>query len=110
MTDDIAAEGERFLLEFGAAGLAARDGLRPRGQELARRLHSAAIDLSSRKATEFSSDIPKLFLLAAKVAWLAFGAGAGELEPFERDVYYYGKFSPPHPIVAAYDAFKRIEQ
>jgi len=107
MTGDIEAEGERFLKEFSPAGEAARSTLRPKGQELAQRIHSAAVHLSMGKATEFSPDIPKLFLLAAKVAFLAFGRGARELEPFERDVRYYASFHPPDPIVAAYDAFMR---
>jgi hypothetical protein len=58
------------------------------------------------KATEFSPLIPKLFLLAAKIAFLSFGKNARELEPFERDVYYHANFNPPDPVVA-YDDFRR---
>ncbi|WP_119270303.1 hypothetical protein [Taklimakanibacter deserti] len=107
MTGDIEAEGERFLKEFSTGDAAARSALRPKGQELAQRIHSAAVHLGMAKATEFSPHIPRLFLLAAKIAFLAFGAGAPELEPFERDVRYYANFHPPDPIVAAYDAFTR---
>lgn len=107
MTGDIEAEGERFLKEFITADEAARSALRPKGQELAQRIHSGAVHLSMGKATEFSPHIPRLFLLAAKIAFLGFGASAPELEPFERDVRYYAGFSPPDPIVAAYEAFKR---
>lgn len=107
MKDAIKTEGERFLRDFSQADPAGHSTLRPLGQDLARRLHSAAVDLCHSKATEFSPDIPALFLLAAKVAYLTYGAGARELEPFERDVYYYANFTPPGPIVAAYEAFKR---
>jgi hypothetical protein len=107
MTDDIEAEGKRFLSDFANADSAGRGTLRKKGQDLARRLRSAAIDLSSGKATEFSPDIPKLILLAAKVAYVAFDKAQREIEPFERDVYYYSNLTPPDPIVAAYDAFKR---
>lgn len=107
MTDDIQAEGERFLGELSKADPQAHGALRQKGQKLAQRIRSAAIGLGMDKATELSPDGPKLILLAAKVAYLSFGAGARELDPFERDVYYYANFSPPDPIVAAYDAFKR---
>ena len=107
MTGGIEAEGERFLKEYGIADEAARRAFRPKGQDPARRTHSGAVHLSMGKATEFSPRIPRLFLLAAKIAFLSFGSSAPELEPFERDVRYYAGFSPPDPIVAAYDAFKR---
>lgn len=107
MKDNVQAAGERFLSEYAKADSPGRSILRQKGQKLARQLHSAAIDLSHSKVTEFSPDIPALFLLAAKVAYLTYGAGAPELEPFERDVYYYANFTPPDPIVAAYETFKK---
>lgn len=107
MKDDIKAEGERFLADHAKADSAVRIALRPKGQKLALRLRSAAVDLSYDKATEFSPDIQPLFLLAAKIAYLTFGARARELEPFEREISYYAKLTPPSPIVAAYEAFKR---
>lgn len=76
------------------------------GGALANRLRSKAIDLQYNKATEFSPDIEKMILLAAKVALLTFGPRAAEVELYERDVYYYKAFTPPSPIVAEYDVFK----
>lgn len=77
------------------------------GAELANRLRAKSVDLQHNKATEFSPDIERLILLAAKVALLTFGSRADEVTSFERDVYYYKIFTPPSPIVAEYDAFKR---
>ena len=94
-------EAEEFLL--GATGTPVQ---LTNGAELAARLRSKAIDLQYNKATEFSQDIELLIVAAAKVALVTFGAGTGELEPYERDVYYYRAFTPPAPIVAEYDAFK----
>lgn len=76
------------------------------GAELASRLRSKAVDLQYNKATEFSPDIEKFILLAAKVALLTFGPRAAELAPYERDVYYYKAFAPLVPIIAEYDIFK----
>lgn len=77
------------------------------GAELAARLQSEAIVLSYSKESEFSPDIEMYILLAAKVALLTFGAGAVQLDQYERSVYYYNAFVPPGPIVAEYEAFKR---
>lgn len=49
------------------------------GAELAYRLQEKSIDLQHNKATEFSPDIERLILLAAKVALLTFGSRADEL-------------------------------
>ncbi|MBA5686401.1 hypothetical protein [Rugamonas apoptosis] len=76
------------------------------GAELASRLRTKSVDLQCNKATEFSPDVEKLIVLAAKVAVLTYGPRAVELEPYERDVYYYKAFSPQPPIVAEYDVFK----
>lgn len=79
------------------------------GKLLAGRLHSAAVDLCCNKATEFSPDITKFFLLAAKVALLAYGPDASELERFERDVFYYQAIKPPRrTIVDEYERFKAL--
>lgn len=107
MTDDVKAAGERFLSEYREADSQLHGILRQKGRKLALELRSAAIALGMNKATEFSPDIPTLILLAAKVAWLSFDEGASEIEPFERDVNYYANFTPPHPIVADYAAFKK---
>jgi hypothetical protein len=80
------------------------------GQALAQRLRSAAIDFSYSKATEFSPLIEKYFLMAAKVAFLAYGEGAADLKPYEPDVYYYRNFDPPSYIVWEYEDFKRSQQ
>jgi hypothetical protein len=109
MKDDIKAEGERFLAQHAKADADARAALRPKGRDLARRLSVEAVDLAMNKATEFSPDIKVLILLAAEVAYLSFGAGTPELEPFESAVYYYANFTPPDPIVAVYDAFKQTQ-
>lgn len=104
------SEGTEFIRRFesgdahhGDAALAAG------GVALANRLRSGAIGLTYDKATEFSPAIPRLHLLAVQVALLAFGSegsSAIDLALFEKDVFYYGSFTPEHPIVAEYREFK----
>lgn len=102
--EEIHERGERFVAEFTKGGNAPREA----GQKLAWQLRSAAIGLASDKATEFSPEIEKLTLLAAKVACLAFEPKAPELVgTFERDVDYYAGLRPPSWIVGAYRAFKK---
>ena len=102
-----AIEGESFLHRFRAAQAEQRDALRAEGRQLAERVRRAAINLSYSKATEFSPEIPKLFLLTAMIAVVAYGADSPELEPYEREVYYYKNFDPNEPMVAEYERFRR---
>jgi hypothetical protein len=106
----IDAEYNSFMLRYEVASAEDLAILREEGQALAARLRSAAIDLSSSKATEFSPRIEEYILMAAKVAFLAYGAGAAGLRPYEQDVYYYRNFDPPSYIVSEYERFKRGQQ
>jgi hypothetical protein len=96
------AEGDNFIRVAPTQGQESRRS----GADLAARLRSKAIDLSYNKATEFSKDIPQLHLMAAKVAFIAFGPAAPELAQYEKDVFYYKNFNPPNPIVEQYEQFK----
>jgi hypothetical protein len=107
---NIDAEYDSFMRRYEVASAEDLAILRGEGQALAARLRSAAIDLSSSKATEFSPRIEEYILMAAKVAFLAYGAGAAGLRPYERDVYYYRDFDPPSYIVSEYERFKRGQQ
>jgi hypothetical protein len=107
---DIDAEYNSFMRRYAVAPAEDFANLREQGQALAQRLRSAAIDLSHNKATEFSPLIPQYILMAAKVALLAYGAGAAGLRPYEQDVYYYNNFDPPSYIVAEYEDFKKGQQ
>jgi hypothetical protein len=84
--------------------------LADQGRILADRLHLAATELGYNKATEFSPDIERFILLAAEVALLAYDPSAPELERFERDVFYYKSFQPPHRIVEEYIQFKALHR
>ena len=107
---DIDAEYYAFMRRYEVAAAEDLAVLREQGRALAPRLRSAAIDLGSSKATEFSPLIEEYILMAAKVALLAHGAGAPGLEPYERDVYYYENFDPPGYIVGEYEHFKKGQQ
>jgi hypothetical protein len=104
------AEYNNFIRRYEVASVEDRAILREEGQALAQRLRSAAIDLSSSKATEFSPLIEEYILMAAKVALLAYGAGSAGLEPYEQDVYYYTNFDPPSYIVGEYEHFKEDQR
>jgi hypothetical protein len=104
---DIDAEYNSFMRRYAVAPAENLAILREEGQALAQRLRSAAIDLSYNKATEFSPLIEEYILMAAKVAFLVYGAGAAGLEPYEQDVYYYKNFDPPSYIVGEYEDFKK---
>jgi hypothetical protein len=79
MTDDSKAEGQRFLDDFANADSLGSSALSKKGRDLARRLHSSAVDLGMDKATEFSPEIPALLLLAAKVAYVTFDKAGQEM-------------------------------
>ena len=106
----IDAEYNSFMRRYKAASEQDGVAILGQGQALAQRLRSAAVDLSYSKATEFSPLIEKYFLMAAKVAFLAYGEGAADLKPYEQDVYYYRNFDPPSYIVCEYEDFKRSQQ
>ena len=91
------------FLAAAASGLPIDRGT---GISLAANLRSRSIDLQYSKATEFSPDVQELALLAAQVALVSFGAHSGDLAEYEKDVFYYRCFSPPHPIVSRYESFK----
>jgi hypothetical protein len=110
MIVNIDAEYEGFMRRYEAASAENLAVLREQGQSLAQRLRSAAIDLSSNKATEFSPLVQEYILMAAKVAFLSHGVGALGLEPYEHDVYYYKNFDPPSYIVGEYEVFKKRHQ
>lgn len=76
------------------------------GISLATKLRSRSIDLQHSKATEFSPDVQELTLLAVQVALVSFGTRSSDLAEYEKDVFYYRCFSPPHPIVSRYESFK----
>lgn len=95
-----------FIVELERASESKKAGVRKKGIVLARGLREKAIDLAMNKATEFSPDIEKLFLTAAKIAYLALGKDHEDLKMYERDVYYYQNSSPPSWIVEVYDDFK----
>jgi hypothetical protein len=107
---DIDAEYNSFMRRYAVAPAEDLAILREQGQTLAQRLRSAAIDLSCNKATEFSPLIDEYILMAAKVAFLAYGAGTAGLEPYEQDLYYYRNFDPPSHIVGEYEEFKKEQQ
>jgi hypothetical protein len=107
---DIDAEYNSFMRRYASAPAEDLAILREQGQVLARRLKSAAIDLSHNRATEFSPLIEEYILMAAKVAYLVYGAGAAGLEPYEQGVYYYKNFDPPSYIVGEYEDFKKGQQ
>jgi hypothetical protein len=107
---NIDAEYDSFMRRYAVASVEDPATTREEGRALAQRLRSAAIDLSSSKATEFSPRIEEYILRAAKVAFLVYGAGAAGLSPYEQDVYYYGNFDPPSYIVNEYERFKRGQQ
>ncbi|TXH02534.1 MAG: hypothetical protein E6R07_15035 [Nevskiaceae bacterium] len=95
---NLLSEGEQFI------------GKQPadveQGRSLAARLRSKAIDLSYSRATEFSPEIQELHLMAAKVALVTFGRWSSEVDQYEKDVFYYKAFNPPHKIVKEYEQFK----
>ena len=110
MLVDIDAEYNSFMRRYAVTSAEDLAVLREQGKVLAQRLRSAAIDLSSSKATEFSPRIDEYILMAAKVALLAYGAGAPGLRLYEEDVYYYSNFDPPGYIVGEYERFKNGQQ
>jgi hypothetical protein len=95
----IDAQYNSFMRRYKAAPEQDGVAILEQGQALAQRLRGAAIDLSYSKATEFSPLIEKYFLMADKVAFLAYGEGAADLKPYEQNVYYYRNFDPPSYIV-----------
>jgi hypothetical protein len=107
---NVDAEYHSFMRRYEGASAEDLAILREQGQALAQRLRSAAIDLSSNKATEFSPLIQEYILMAAKVAFLAYDGSAAGLRPYEQDVYYYKNFDPPSYIVGEYEAFKKGRQ
>ena len=57
-----------------------------RGKALAHHLQGVAIELAMQRATEQSTDMWQMFLIAAKVALLSYGPNATALERFEHDL------------------------
>jgi hypothetical protein len=110
MLVNVETEYNSFMRRHEVASAEDLAVLREQGRNLAQRLRSAAIDLSSSKATEFSPLIEEYILMAAKVALQAYGASAPELRPYEQDVYYYRNFDPPGYIVGEYERFKKGQQ
>jgi len=102
---NLVEEYKQFLGRFLNGTITERSALLERGKDLANRLSSKSISLCYSKATEFSPDIERLFLYAAKVAFLVYGKGSPALEPFERDIFYYKNIKPPSTIVAEYEDF-----
>jgi hypothetical protein len=98
-------EYEQFVERFLSFAVTERPALLESGKDLAIRLNSASVSLCYNKATEFSPDIERFFLYAAKVAFLTYGKGTPALEPFEKDVFYYKNFNPPSHIMAEYESF-----
>jgi hypothetical protein len=76
------------------------------GADFAARLRSMAIELSHDRQTEFSSDIPKLHLLAAEIAYISLWGLPTEMEVYERDIFYYRAFPSSVSMVAEYENFK----
>lgn len=76
------------------------------GVDFAARLRSMAIDLSHNRQTEFSSDIPKLHLLAAKIAYISLWGLPAEVEVYERNIFYYRDFPSYVSMVDEYENFK----
>ena len=98
-------EYEQFLERFLSLNPGKRTALFERGINLANRLRSASISMCYNKATEFSPDIERYFLYAANLAFLIYGKGSPDLEPFEKEVFYYKNFKPPRKIIAEYESF-----
>jgi len=97
-----------FLRRYEQARPRQRPALRRSGQELARQIAGHASTLGTSKATECSPEIPRLSLLAAKVALLALGPDSPDLPAYECHVLYYKNSSSPEQValVTDYEAFK----
>ena len=100
-------EGHRWLREFNSGEEGRRNSCKASGADLARRMDSAAMDLSYNRATEFHDYIKTLIMLAAKVAVLTWGVASPEIAAYEQSVYYYRAFPAARAFVDEYDTFKR---
>jgi hypothetical protein len=104
LAENLIAKADDFLANSSLSNF---DSLTKRaGADLAVHLRSMAIELSFNRQTEFSPDIPKLHLLAAKIAYLSLQGWSKEIEIYEKDVFYYRAFSSSASIVAEYESFK----
>ena len=103
---DLERQAARFISRFLVSEQPTRDTMRAEGAALANRLRQAAMDLAMSRATEFSPQIPRYHLLAAKVALLAHGPDSSALHSFEQDIRYYRGFESALDLVEEYEAFR----
>ncbi|RAU47862.1 MULTISPECIES: DUF6508 domain-containing protein [unclassified Pseudomonas] len=83
------------------------DECRQQGHELARALHSKALDLSSSKATTDSLDIYWFMQCAALVSLFAHGAHSVAFSRYRKDVDYYKDHNLTRQQVEAFDGYVR---
>ena len=78
------------------------------GRELARALHSKALDLSYAKGTDGSLDIYWLMQCAALVSLFADGAGSEAFIRYSRDVHAYKHNTLTSSQVESFDFYVRV--
>ena len=101
-------EAIEFIERFRASPTSRRPEARSEGAALASRLRTRASDLCHNKATEFSSEIGRLFELAAKVALLAHWPDEEALAQYEQDVaHVYGNHPRSIERARNYERFRR---
>lgn len=107
MCEDMLAESVTWLDETLGIAAPERHEKLQEGRDLAQRLRSAAIGLSYSKRTEFSPNIERLIVMAAKVALVSFGPQSSTLDSYERPLDVYRTLDGGSALVKDYDAFKR---